>query len=202
MKKIFLPLVALMGLGAALLFPSCGSGNGKDKEGPSSALSGMLVEIWPNVTPSLQVQFNHAVSSHVCNATYTAGDDSPEMGLYTVDTYGKDAGNWVIKGSVNIYDDGVYNNSGFRQLVGCNDDQEIGIMQSFLIYMWFDPTGRYAVKSSVNIQGEMTGDGGNKPFSMYYPVAAKFQVMHGKLQTEYLEDKPMDFNDVPTPDGM
>jgi hypothetical protein len=75
-------------------------------------------------------------------------------------------------------------------------------MQSFLIYMWFDPTGRYAVKSSVNIKGEMTGDGGTSPFSKNYPVAAKFQVMHGKLQTEYLEDKSMDFNEVVVPDEM
>jgi hypothetical protein len=96
----------------------------------------------------------------------------------------------------------VYNNPGFRTLVGCTANEEIGYIQSFLIYMWFDSTGETAVKSSVNISGEKGPDGSGMPFSQLYPVQALFQVVRGKLKTEYLEEKQMDYMDVPTPEDM
>ena len=54
MKKIFLSLLALVGMAGGLLCTSCSGGAGKDKNGPARAVAGLILDLWPSMTPAFR----------------------------------------------------------------------------------------------------------------------------------------------------
>lgn len=193
MKKIFLPLLALVGMAGGLVFTSCSSGGDDDKDGPSRAMSGMTIELWPSMTPALEMAFEQPVTANICSVTYTAGTDRPSSGQFTITDSGKEDGGWVVRGLVNIRDNNILNYTGFRGAVGVGDD-DIQSISSFIVYFYFNADSDPVI-ASVFVDGTY-GEDGSKYFSKSYPRECNFTVTIGELKTEYLGTDGFDYNTV------
>ena len=196
MKKIFLSLLALVGMAGGLLCTSCSGGAGKDKNGPARAVSGLILDIWPSMTPAFRMEFQQPIEANVSSVIYTAGSDNPEEGLFTIEQTGRENGGWVIRGVVNINSSKILNYTDFKQTVGVPSDSEIKTINRFIIYFYFTADGK-AHLASVYVDGTHGGnDGAGIQFSRDFPRSVNFNIIQGKLDTTYLEDKEFNYNTV------
>lgn len=196
MKKIFLSLLALVGMAGGLLCTSCSGGAGKDKNGPARAMSGLILDLWPSMSPALRMEFQQPIEANVSSVIYTAGSDNPEEGLFTIEQTGRENGGWVIRGVVNINSSKILNYTDFKQTVGVPSDSEIKTINRFIIYFYFTADGK-ALLASVYVDGTHGGnDGGGTQFSADFPRKVNFNIIQGKLDTTYLEDKEFNYNTV------
>lgn len=196
MKKIFLSLLALVGMAGGLLCTSCSGGGGKDKDGPARAMAGVTLNLWGTTTPALEMRFQHAIEANISSVIYTAGTDPSEAGQFTITDTGKEDGGWVIRGIVNINSSRILNYPDFKQAIGVSSDQDINTIDRFIIYFYFTPTNtaRYA---SVYIDGTYgEGEGAANQFSKTYPREVTFNITGGHLDTSYLEKDAFDYNTV------
>lgn len=201
MKKIFLSLLALVGMAGGLLCTSCSGGGGKDKDGPARAMAGLTLKLWPSMSPALEMQFQQAIEANISSVIYTAGTDRSENGQFTITDTGKEDGGWVIRGVVNIDTSKVLNYSDFKQSVGVPSTQDINSIDQFIIYFYFTSNGK-ADKASVYIDGTYgEGEGAANQFSKTYPRTVNFNIVSGSLDTTYLEESEFDYNTV-DPKGM
>ena len=189
MKKIFLSLLALVGVAGGLLFTSCSGGGDKNKEGPARAMSNMEIKIWNAVTPAFYMYFGAPINGNVCAVTYSPGGVKSYPGEFAITTTGKDDGKWVIRGSVHVDESAILNDSEFRTMLGVGDS-DIESLSSFLIYFYFADDGLTGT-ASVNVRGTY-GEGGDKQFSEDYPVEADF-TSSKPLDTAYLSKLGFDY---------
>lgn len=196
MKKIFLSLLALVGVAGGLLCTSCSGGAGKDKNGPARAMSGMILDLWPSMTPALRMEFQQPIEADVCSVIYTAGSDNPEEGLFTIEQSGKDKenGGWVIRGVVNVNSSKILNYTDFKQAVGVPADSDIKSINRFIIYFYFTASGKASL-ASVYVDGSYGGnDGAGTQFSADFPRSVNFNIIQGHLNKSYLEEEEFDYN--------
>ena len=201
MKKIFLPLLALVGMAGGLMFTSC-SGGGGDKEGPAYAFAGKTIYLWPNTTPSLRMDFAQPSGSHICNVTYTAGGGSSSSGLYSIREVGTRGDGWLVQGVVNIHDDDILLDQSFSAAVTGSNQQDIVALNDFIIHFYVNRDGTPASEgASVFIEGTYggSGDGEGGALNTLYPKSAQYHIVpvgSGKLAVEYFEEKPYNPNTV------
>ena len=196
MKKIFLSLLALVGMAGGLLCTSCSGGAGKDKNGPARAVSGLILDLWPSMTPAFRMEFQQPIEANVSSVIYTAGSDNPEEGLFTIEQTGRENGGWVIRGVVHVNSSKILDYTDFKQAVGVPSDSEIKTINRFIIYFYFTADGK-AHQASVYVDGSYGGnDGAGTQFSADFPRSVNFNIIQGNLNTTYLEDKEFNYNTV------
>lgn len=189
MKKIFLSLLALVGVAGGLLFTSCSGGGDKNKEGPARAMVNMTIKIWPSTTPALYMYFGAPISGDVCSVTYSPGGVKSYPGEYAITETGKEGSKWVIRGAVHIDESAVLNDAEFRTMLGVGDN-DIQSLSGFLIYFYFNADG-VTGNASVNVNGDYGEDGGNQ-FSEKYPREATFTT-NKSLDVKYLSELGFDY---------
>lgn len=196
MKKIFLSLLALVGMAGGLLCTSCSGGSGKDKDGPARAMAGMTVQLWVSTTPALQMQFLQAMEANICNVIYTAGTDNSENGLFSITEHGydPDTRNLMVSGVVNIESSKILNYTDFKQALGVPSGEEINALNQFIIYFYFTPEGK-AVDAAVFVDGTRgSGEGEGTPFDHTFPRGVNFNIVSGHLNLDYLNvDNPVTY---------
>ena len=188
MKKIFLSLLALVGMAGGLLCTSCSGGAGKDKNGPARALAGMTVQLWVSTTPALQIQFLQAMEANICNAIYTAGTDNSENGIFTITEHGydPDTRDLMVSGVVNIESSKILNYTDFKQALGVPAEQDIQTINQFIVYFYFTSEGK-AVDAAVFVDGTYGGgEGAGTPFDDSFPRGVNFNIVSGHLNLSYL----------------
>lgn len=192
MKKIFLSLLALVGVAGGLLCTSCSGGGGKDKEGPSSALTGMTVELWSSVTPSLTIQFLQPISANVCAALYVPGESSVGYsGKFTITQVGKSQltsqkGKWAVSGDINIADSRIMSDPEFITQLGAGEEN-ISSLERFVVLFYF-AEGSKSGDAEVQVEGTYGED--RTPFGNDYPRSATFDIIQGEPHFNFFEDKP------------
>lgn len=122
MKKIFLSLLALVGVAGGLLCTSCSGGGGKEQDGYAKAMAGVVLRLWPSATPSLTIEFEQPISSNVCAASYIPGSSTPYPGQFKIThvekvTAGDHAGTWMVRSNLNILSSTVTSDQQFKELL-------------------------------------------------------------------------------------
>ena len=197
MKKIFLSLLALVGMAGGLLCTSCSGGAGKDKVGPSSALTGVTLKLWGSVTPSLTIQFLQPISSHTSSALYFPGETGAGYsGKFTISQVGKSQvsehmGKWAVSGDVNIDDSRIMSDPEFMTMVGAADDT-INSLERFIVVFYFKEEAKDGA-AEVYIAGTYGED--RTPFGNDYPREASYDIIGGTVDCSFFEDKA--FEDKP-----
>lgn len=183
MKKIFLSLLALVGMVGGLMCTSCSGGNGKDKDGPASALVGITVDFWPSVTPCLTIVFNQTISSNVCLATYVPGNSGSQYpGQYTItevrkETSGNHKGQWLVRGDVNVQSSNITDDSEFKKALKIPMSADDVLLHEFTIVLYFEE-GKQSGATEVWVKGTYGEE--KTPIENDYPSKGKFDITSGK----------------------
>ena len=191
MKKIFLSLLALAGVAGGLLCTSCSGGGGKDKEGPSSALTGVVLKLWSSVTPSLTIQFMQPISANVSSALYVPGESSMGYsGKFTISQVGKSQvaahlGKWAVSGDINIDDSRIMSDPEFITQLGAGDES-INSLDRFIVLFYF-AEGSKDGEAEVHVEGTYGED--RTPFGNDYPRPATYDIIQGDIHYSFFEDK-------------
>ena len=189
MKKIFLSLLALVGMAGGLLFTSCSGGGSKDKDGPARAMTNMEIKLWFSATPALYMYFGAPINGQICSVTYSPAGVKNYPGEYAITKTGKEGSQWVIRGSVHVDESAILNDPEFRTMLGVGDS-DIQSLGGFLIYFYFNSDG-ITGNASVNVGGEY-GENGDKQFSEKYPREATFSSSKA-LDVQYLSKIGFDY---------
>ena len=178
MKKIFLSLLALVGVAGGLLCTSCSGGNGKNKDGYAKAMTGVTIDFWPSVTPCLTIQFAQPISANVCSATYSAGYSTNYPGQFTIShvekvTTGDHAGTWMVRSDINIQNSSITGDPEFAKALMIPDATEV-LLHEFTIVLYFEE-GAYAGQAEVWVKGTYGEEA--KPIENFYPTGGKFDIL-------------------------
>lgn len=183
MKKIFLSLLALVGMAGGLLCTSCSGGAGKDKDGPASALTGVTVDFWASVTPCLTIVFNQPISSKVCSATYIPGEGRGQYpGQFTItevrkETKGDHKGQWLLRSDINVQSSNITEDSEFKKALNIPVSADDVLLHEFTIVLYFEE-GEKSGAAEVWAKGTY---GENKdPIENGYPSKGKYDIVGGK----------------------
>lgn len=192
MKKIFLPLLALVGMVAGFTLCSCGGGGGGDNDGPARAIANCSVQILS--TPVVSVYFNEAVTGWTLDAQVVAGADSPMPALFTITRQPtKENGAWRFWGEVNFRSVQKFSTSAeLLSFFGAPQEANSLTLSSFQFYMDIkeNHSGNIAGSGATSVEGRYfgtdtdTSDG--KPLQVT-PIPRNF-IFTGRLKTQYLEE--------------
>lgn len=204
MKKIFLSLLALVGMAGGLMCTSC-SGGGGDKSGPSYAFAGKTVYLRPSTAPAMCFEFAQPSGGHVANMVFYCGKkmvrSSP--GIFVIEQVGKSpsTGGWTIHGSVYLDDNDALLSDTFASAATGAFNDEVTALRKFVIYFYVDKNGAPIPSkgASVTLDGTYGGgdNGDGKELSQIYPVSAYFTIApegSGTLDVAPLERYVEDFD--------
>ena len=192
MKKIFLPLLAVVGMIAGFTLCSCGGGGGSSSDGPARAIANCKVELLSS--PVLEIQFGDAATGWVLNATVTAGLDSPMPAYFSITKQPTlENGCWRFWGNVNFVSATTFSRSDeFRSFLGIPQEAASVTLESFQFYMDipddFSGSGTVAGRGATAVVGhyygrdDSTGEG--EPI-LADPVDRSF-IFTGSLKTQHL----------------
>lgn len=190
MKKIFLPLLAVVGMIAGFTLCSCGGGGGSSSDGPARAITNCKVELLSS--PVLEIQFGDAVTGWVLNASVTAGLDTRMPAYFTITKQPTlENGCWRFWGEVNFVSSDTYSRSDeFRSFLGIPQEAKSVTLESFQIYMDIpeNGSGTVAGRGATAVVGHYyandnsTGEG--EPI-LSDPVDRSF-IFTGSLKTKHL----------------
>lgn len=203
MKKIFLSLLALVGMAGGLLCTSC-SGGGGDKSGPSYAFAGKTIYLRTNVAPAMCFQFAQPSGSHVANMVFSCGNQNvrSSSGILVIEQVGKSpsTGGWTIHGSVYLDDNDALLTDDFASAATGAFNDEVTALRQFIIYFYVDKNGA-PQGASVTMEGTYGGgeNGGQTggELSQIYPVKAYYTIEpegSGTLDVAPLERYAEDFD--------
>ena len=189
MKKLFLSVLAVVGLACGFLCSSC-SGGGNKEVGPSRALSGMSVKVWITTTPSLQMDFIGVNDANTSIVNYAAGDDNMSSGLFSILGTGKDQGKWVVHGEVNVDSSNILDYPDFCTALTGGTSYDIKSLRKFTMWFYFVDASATSGDVTISLEGEFGDDGGESTqFTQIYPIGARFNVINGSLKTEFLSEE-------------
>ncbi len=205
MKKIFLSLLALVGMAGGLMCTSC-SGGGGDKSGPSYAFAGKTVYLRPTVAPAMCFEFAQPSGSHVANMVFYCGNKTvrSSAGIFVIEQVGKSpsTGGWAIHGSVYLDDNDALLSDDFASAASGEFNDEVTSLRKFIVYFYVDKNGAPIPSDGASVTLEGTYGGGDnggeaKEFSQIYPVKAYFTIApegSGTLDVAPLERYVEDFD--------
>ena len=206
MKKIFLPLLAAVGMALGLTLTSCGGGgSSKDGSQPARALAGTSIRETTS-TPSFSIDFETANTGWTVSSDFTAGSRKSFPCYFNITRAPKlETGYWEIWGSVGWLDIEIYKDNNFLALIGVNQAASSCVLDKFVLVLSI-PSGKQ--------QGVYTGTGQMMVSGRYFmhdgesegtklkedPREITFE-MTGSLKEEYLApftsedvvDKPFDY---------
>lgn len=192
MKKIFLPLLAVVGMIAGFTLCSCGGGGGSSSDGPARAIANCKVQLLSS--PVLEIQFEDAVTGWVLNASVIAGLDTPMPAFFSITKQPTlENGCWRFWGDVNFVSAKSFSRSDeFRSFLGLPQEAKSVTLSSFQFYMDvpddFNGSGSVAGRGATAVVGEYfnsdnsTGDG--KP--IYADPVDRTFIFTGSLKTQHL----------------
>ena len=161
MKKIFLPLLALVGMVTGFTLTSCGGGGGENT--PLIRLLGHNIEV-TGYSPVLKIEFTEAVAANVYSTKYTFGS-ADVQGYFTVTSV--DAATKTIQGQMAITDDGDFDRT--KAWFGVQTSGVISFDSPIVLSMVLTSNDRGFMTRSGNI-GVWTA-GGDKTYDGNYDVA-------------------------------
>ena len=204
MKKIFLPLLAAVGMALGLTLSSCGGGGGSEKGSePARALAGTSIKVVSG-TPSFGIDFETANTGWTVTSEFTAGSRKSFPCFFNLTRDPKlENGSWEFWGSVGWADIEVYKDNNFLALIGVNQGAESCVLDKFILVLSI-PDGRqqgvYAGSGQMMVSGRYfmsDGEAGGTKLKED-PREITFE-MTGQLKTQYLapfkgeEDSTVDF---------
>lgn len=192
MKKIFLPLLAAVGMALGLTLSSCGGGGGVDKGNePSRAFVDTALTVVSG-TPNFRIYFDAANTGWTVASTFRCGPINTYPCFFNlIRDPRKEAGHWVIYGNVGFVGDDILKDSNFRALAGVNKAATSCTLDRFELILYI-PAGKQ--------MGDYAGTGQLKIVGAFFPInssneatkmdekprAISFE-MTGSLKEEYLE---------------
>lgn len=192
MKKIFLPLLAAVGMALGLTLSSCGGGGGVDKGNePSRAFVDTTLTVVSG-TPNFRIHFDAANTGWTVASTFRCGPINTYPCFFNLlRNPKKEAGLWVIYGNVGFVGDDILKDSNFRALAGVNKSAVSCTLDDFEMILYI-PAGKqmgdYAGTGQLKIVGSFfahsTATEATKMDEK--PRAISFE-MNGRLKEEYLE---------------
>ncbi len=206
MKKIFLPLLAAVGMALGLTLSSCGGGGGSDKgHEPARALIGTSITVVSG-TPSFSIDFENANTGWTVSSNFVAGSRRSFPCYFNLTRDPKlENGVWEFWGSVGWADIEIYKDNNFQALIGVNEGARSCVLDKFVLVLGV-PAGKqqgvYAGTGQMMVSGRyFMSDGEAEGTKLKEdPREISFQ-MEGQLKEEYLSpftaekesDKPFDY---------
>ena len=161
MKKIFLPLLALVGMVTGFTLTSCGGGSGENAT--LIHLQDHTIEV-TGYSPVLKIKFTEAVASNVYSTNYTFGSAAVQ-GYFTVTSV--DAATKTIQGQMAITDEGDFDRT--KAWFGVQTSGVISFDSPIVLSMVLTSNDRGFMTRSGNI-GVWTS-AGDKAYAGNYDVA-------------------------------
>ena len=208
MKKIFLPLLAAVGIALGFTLTSCGGGGGSEKGNePARALVGITMQettLWPGFI----LEFREGAIGWVVPAVFYPGDGSDHGCFFNLDEKEPpelENGVWKFKGKLGgVEGIRILKDNNFLALIGVNQSASSCVVDSFklLFYIPSGATGRYSASGQIWVKGRyfMTGQEAEGTLIRADDKDVSFMV-DGKLNEKWLsdsteeeeEDKPFDY---------
>lgn len=206
MKKIFLPLLAAVGIALGFTLTSCGGGGGSEKgNAPVRALAGIVMEetsLWP----SFKLTFVEFATGEIIETVLELGEGNRYSCFYSLkDSPKRKDGVWKFEGNIGgVRTVQILKDNNFLALIGVNQAASSCVLETFKLN--FDipsgATGRYASTGQIWVAGRyfVTGNETEGSRIDFDERQVTFKV-EGKLHEEWLsdsteeeeEDKPFDY---------
>lgn len=182
MKKIFLSLLALVGVAGGLVCTSCSGGGGKEQDGYAKAMAGVVLQLWPSATPSLTIAFEQPISSNVCAASYIPGSSTSYPGQFSIDhvekvTAGDHAGTWMVRSNLNIQSSTITTDQQFKEILRVGDVTNV-LLHECSVVLYFEEGSK---GGSAELWAKGTyGDDNKGVIQNAFPGGATF-IINGKM---------------------
>lgn len=202
MKKIFLPLLALVGMVAGFTLCSCGGGGSGKNEGPARALTGMMLQL--GSSPWIVYDFHEAVSSHGVSVTVRAGGGWQEntnsntdtlTAQYNIENWWREGNTWKIRGVVSFASvvEQMQNSPEFLAYINVPTEATSVTLDRFVVQFELpvsgnsNTTGSTGYSYTVVQNGEYWLEGQTDGKKVLDKQKEATVTVKGALKTEYLE---------------
>ncbi len=192
MKKIFLPLLAVVGMALGLTLSSCGGG-GSDATAnePARALTGTSLTV-VNPTPNFSLAFEESNTGWVIRSSFTPGASRAYKCFFSVDPARPPKlveGMWEIWGSIGFVDDSINDDRQYRALIGLNTGAASVFTNRFVLYLQIPAgkqSGLYAGSGVMYVDASYWGTNNDTdPEESVVETSISFE-MSGMLKEEFL----------------
>ena len=185
MKKIFLPLLALVGMVTSFTLTSCGGGGGENAS--LIHLQGHKITV-TGYSPVLEIEFTEAVASNVYSTDFTFGD-AHVPGYFTVTSV--DAATKTIQGQMAITKEGDFDST--KAWFGVQTSGDISFDSPIVLSMVLTSNDSGIMTRSGSI-GVWTS-GGDKTY------AGNYDVEKGEYTANTTPNNPDDDVEVEVPEA-
>lgn len=208
MKKIFLPLLAVVGMALGLTLTSCGGGGGsKDGAQPARALAGTTLRSTSD-TPSFTLEFETANTGWTVASDFLPGDSSSKsypcyFNLIRAPKLVE--GKWEVWGSIGWVGIDILKDDSFLALLGANSTAASCTIEQFVLVLSI-PSGKqlgtYAGSGQMMVEGRFYMSDGEAEGTKITGTTQEFSFeMEGQLKEKYFQgyveddtdDKPFDY---------
>lgn len=193
MKKIFLPLLAAVGMALGLTLSSCGGGGGTGSAGkPAKALVGTTI-VGKVGTPQFSLQFDTEEAGWFVNSYFTPGSSRSFPCTYALTRDPKlENGYWEFWGELSWTGIDILKNNDFLALLGVNNEASSCQLEKFVMILQIpagkQQTGSYQGKGQMNVSGRyFMSDGESEGTKLEEDPREITFVMTGMLKEEYLQ---------------
>ena len=208
MKKIFLPVLAVVGMALGLVFSSCGGGGGNDEAGrPAKALENMKFES-VLTSPHFYFDMYQEQAGTVMRTVATVGTSAPCEATYVltqnpqlVDFNGVRC--WKFRGEVTLVGEEMLKQSAFKSLMNVNSQRGTISMKNWYLDLYI-PAGEqsmltYTGWGHMEAAGLYFNDSGvTKGEPLEFPTQNMQFIVEGKLTENFLSA----YGDVQQGDGI
>ena len=209
MKKIFLPLLAAVGMALGLTLTSCGGGGGSSKDGaqPARALAGTTLTS-TSKTPCFTLKFEIANTGWTIASTFTPGEAKKKSYpcYFNLTRAPKLVeGNWEVWGSIGWVDIDILKDDSFLALLGANSTASSCTIEQFVLVLNI-PSGKqpgvYSGDGQMMVEGRFYMHDGEAEGTKITGKTVKFNFeMEGQVKEKYFKgfteedtnDKPFDY---------